>query len=86
VVSSGTNYNNKDYTGELWDELEVLLQVQEDDLIEQDEAAPTAVPGPLFNTPATPIVKRPRMPMSPTLSFQCQNVIPTPVSQPLFSP
>jgi hypothetical protein len=44
------------------------------------------MPGPLFNTPATPVVKRPRTPMSPTLSFQCQNVIPTLVSRPSFSP
>jgi hypothetical protein len=25
VVSSGTNYDNENYAGELWDELEVLL-------------------------------------------------------------
>jgi hypothetical protein len=26
VVSSGTDYDNEDYAGELWDELEVVLQ------------------------------------------------------------
>jgi hypothetical protein len=49
VVSSGTDYDNEDYAGELWDELEVVLQVQEDDFVEQDEATATGVPGSLFN-------------------------------------
>jgi hypothetical protein len=86
VVSSGTDYDNEDYTGELWDELEVVLQVQEGDFIEQDETVPMGVPQPLFDTPATPIVKRPSMPMSPTLSFQHLSVIPSLVSGPSLSP
>jgi hypothetical protein len=56
MVSSGTDYNNEDYAGELWDELEVVLQVQEGDFIEQDETILTRAPGPLFDTPATPVV------------------------------
>jgi hypothetical protein len=49
LLQSGTDYDNEDYAGELWDELEVVLQVQEDDFVEQDEATATGVPGSLFN-------------------------------------
>jgi hypothetical protein len=86
VVSSGTDYDNEDYAGELWDELEVVLRAQEDDFVEQDEAAPTGAPGSLFDTPAIPVVRRPSTLTSPTLSFQHQSVIPSLVSGPSRSP
>jgi hypothetical protein len=86
VVSSGTDYDNEDYAGELWDELEVILRVQEGDFIEQDETVLMGAPRPLFDTPATPVVKRPSTPMSPTLSFQRLSVIPSLVSGPSLSP
>ena len=56
---------------ELWVAVDDLFQEQENDFIDQDEVALLGAPGPLFDTPATPIVKRLRMPMNPTLSFQC---------------
>ena len=86
VVSSSTHSYNRDYAGELWDELDVLLQAQANDLIEQDEASPTDVPGSLFDTPAAPIVKRPSMPTSPTLACKHQSGIPSLVSGPSLSP
>lgn len=49
----------EDIAGELWDELEVVFQAQEDDFVEQDEAAP---PGALIDTIATP-------PLSPMRSI-----------------
>ena len=75
--------DNEDYAGGLWDEIEVLLQAQEDDLIEQYEATPTGV---LFDTPTAPIVKRPSIPTSPTLSFQHQSAVSSLVSGPSPSP
>ena len=72
--SSDSHHDNEDYTGELWDELDVLLQVQEDDFVEQDETTPT---GMLFDTPATPVVKRPSTPTSPTLSFRPHSAVPS---------
>ena len=71
---------------ELWAAVDDLFQEQENDFIDQDEAALLGAPGPLFNTPATPIVKRLRMPMNPTLSFQCQSVVPSLISGPSLSP
>ena len=81
--SKDSHYDNEDYAGELWDELDVLLQAQEDDLIEQYEATPT---GMLFNTPTAPIAKGPSMPTSPTLSFQRQSAVSSLVSGPSLSP
>jgi hypothetical protein len=81
--SSDSHYDNEDYAGELWDELDVLLRAQEDDFIEQYETAPTGV---LFDAPATPIVKGPSTPTSPTLSFQHQSAVPSLVSGPSLSP
>ena len=63
-----------------------FFQEQEHDFIDQDEAALLGAPGPLFNTPATPVVKRLRMPMNPTLSFQRRSVVPSLISGPLLSP
>jgi len=86
VASSGTHYDNEDYAGELWNELDILLQAQEADFVEKDEAATTSAPGLIFNTPATPMFKRPSMPTSPTIVFQCQSVVPSLVSGPALSP
>ena len=86
VASTDTHYDNEDYAGELWDELDILLRAQEDDFVEQDEGAPTDVPGLLFDTPAAPVVKIPSMPTSPTISFQRQSVVPSLVFGPPLSP
>ena len=72
--------------GELWAAVDDLFQEQENDFIDQDEAALLGVPGPLFDTPATPVVKRLRMPMNPTLSFQRWSVVPSLISGPSLSP
>jgi len=86
VVSSGTHSDNEDYAGELWDELDILLRARGNDLIEQDEAGPTDVPGSLFDTPAAPIVKRSSTPTSPTLTCKRQSGIPSLVSGPSLCP
>ncbi len=83
-VASSDN-DNEDYK-ELWDELDTMFQMHEYNFIEQDETALPAVPGPLFNTPATPVVKRTTMPTSPAFSFQCQPAVPSPISSPSLSP
>ena len=81
--SSDTHYDNEDYAGDLWDELDVLLQAQEDDFVERDDSIPTSV---LFEAPAAPIVKGPSMPMSPNISFQHQSAVPGLVSGPSIPP
>ena len=84
-VASSDN-DTEDYAGELWDELDVLLRAQEDDLVEQDETALPGAPGPLFDTPATPTFKRPSTPTSPALQFQDQPIVPSLVSGLSLSP
>ena len=81
--SSDTHHENEEYAEELWDELDVLLQAQEEDFVEQYEATPT---GMLFDTPATPIVKKRSVPTSPPLSFQRQSAVPNLVSGRSLSP
>ena len=81
--SSDSNYDNEDYAGELWDELDVLLRAQEDDFVEQEEAVPT---GGLFDTPDKLIVKGPSVPTTPIPSFQRQSAVSRLVSGPSLSP
>src|SRR5258707_2615990 len=83
-VASSDN-DDEDYK-ELWDELDSMFQAHKYNFIEQDETALLAVPGPLFNTLATPVVKRTTTPMSPAFLFQCQPTVPSPISSPLLSP
>ena len=71
---------------ELWAAVDDFFQDQENDFIEQDEAALLGAPGPLFDAPATPAVKRLSMPTNPTLSFQRRSVVPSLVSGPSLSP
>ena len=78
-VASSDN-DDEDCVEELWEELDVVLRAQEDDFVEQDKSALPGLPGPLFDTPATPVVKGPSAPMSPKLSFQRQSVVPSLVS------
>ena len=61
----------EDLAGELWDELEVVLRAQEDDLVEQDEAALPGTPGPSIDTPATPPLS-PMRPIVPELKGEYQ--------------
>ncbi len=84
VASSDRDY--EDYSEELWDHLDVLLQEGEDDFFEQDETALPGMPKPLFSTPATPALKQPSTSMSPTLSFPCQSAFPSLISGPSLSP
>ena len=49
-VASSENYA-EDSAIELWDELDVMFQVQEVNFIEQDESALLGLPGPLFDIP-----------------------------------
>ncbi len=60
-----------------------VLEEQEPQFIEQDETALLVMPGPLFDTPVTPVVNRTRMPMSPKSLFQCPFIVPSLVSSPL---
>jgi hypothetical protein len=83
VVSSDSHYDNEDYAGELWDELEVLLRAQEGDFVEQYK---TVLTDALFDAPAIPIVKGPSTPMSSILSLQHHSAIPRLVSGPSQSP
>lgn len=71
---------------ELWDEIEDVLEAQESQFVEQDEVAQPGVPGTLFDTPATPVVKPPSTSMRPILSFQRQDVDPSLVSGSTLSP
>jgi hypothetical protein len=82
VASSDSHDDNEDYAGELWDEIEVLLRVQENDFVEQYE---TVLTGTLFDAPATPIVKGPSTPTSLALSFQRHSAVPRLISGPLQS-
>ena len=61
---ASSDRGTEDYAEALWDELEVVLRAQEDDLVEQDETALPGTPRPLFSTPATP----PLSPMRPIIS------------------
>jgi hypothetical protein len=85
VASSYAHYNNEEYAVELWEDLRDILQAQEDDFIEQDERT-----GLLFDTLATPVIKKPGTHTSPTISFQHLPVVPSLVSGsppfPSFSP
>jgi hypothetical protein len=87
VVSSDSHYDDEDYAGELWDELDVLLRAQEDDFVEQYK---TALMGVLFYTPATPIVDSHSATTSSTLSIQHQsgvlNLVFGPSQSPSVSP
>ena len=74
--------NGSEAQHELWDELFDVLQAQEDEFVEQDETALPVAPGRLFDTQATPVVKRPGTPMRPKLSFQRLSVVPSLVSSP----
>ena len=74
---SDEGYDDAEYAVEIWDVLSNVLQAQEDDFIEQDEAAPMGV---LFDAPATPIVKEYGTTMSPTLSFKRRSTFPSLVS------
>ena len=78
--------NDASIVEELWAAVDDLFQEQENDFIDQDEVALLGASGPLFDTPATPVVKRLRMPMNPTLSFQRRSVVPSLVSGPSLSP
>ena len=70
----------EDFAGELWDELEVILQAQEDDLVEQDEAALPGTPGPLIDTPPLspmhPIIPNLMGECQPHVSLPCPHVLP----------
>ena len=78
--------DDESYGGEVWDDIDGSFEMQEGDSVEQGETALLGVPGPLFDTPVIPVVKRPNTPTSPTLSFQCQSVVPSLVSSPSLSP
>ena len=84
MASSDRDY--KDYSGELWDQLEVHLQEGEDHSFDQDESTLPSMPGPLFSTPWIPTVKQPSTSMSQTLTFPCQSAFPIFISGPLLSP
>ena len=97
-VASSDN-DNEDHAGELWDELDAKFREEEDEFIELDATfrqqevnfveqneSLLGAPGHLFDTPATPEVKRTSMPMSPTFSFQRQSAVPSPVSGQSLSP
>ena len=96
---ASSDKDNEDHTGELWDELDAKFREEEDDFVELDatfreqevnfverDESLLGAPGPLFDTPATPTVKRISMPMSPTFSFQHQSAVPSPVSSHSTSP
>ena len=71
---------------DLWAAVDGLIEEQENDFFAQDEAALLGAPGPLLDTPATPVVKRSSTQMNPTLSFPRQSVVPSLVSVPSLSP
>lgn len=79
---ASTHSDNEDCVTELWDEIDVLFQAQEDDFVEEDEALPS---GTLVDAPATLTVKGPSTPMSPTLLLQPQPALPGFVSNPPLS-
>ena len=81
-VASSDNDNEEDIQ-ELWDVLCDILEEQERQFVEQDETALPVVPGPLFDTPVTPVVNGTRTPMSPKSLFQRPFVVPSLVSSPL---
>ena len=68
MSSSSSDNENEDYAEALWDELDAALQAQEDDFFAQDEPTLQGMPGPLFDTPATP--PRPLSPMGPIIPGQ----------------
>jgi len=86
VASSGGHNDNDDYAGEAWVELDNHFQGEDKNFIEQDELDLTGEPGLLLDTPATPAAERPSTPMSPTVSFRCQPVVPSLVSGSPLSP
>lgn len=81
--SSDMDYDNEDYAGALWEELNDLFEAQEGDFIEQDDADRMSM---LFDTPATPIAKGSITTMSPTLSFKQQSTFPSLISARSLSP
>jgi len=94
VASSGTNHDNEDnedfaghdnekFEEEEWVEIVDMFQEQEEAFVEQDERAQIGL---LFDTPATPAVKRPSTPKSPTISLQRQSAVPSPMSGSPHSP
>ena len=58
--TSSDNDGSEVHAQELWDELLDVLQAQQDEFVEQDETALPVAPGPLFDTPATHVVKTQR--------------------------
>jgi len=91
VASSGTNHDDEDFAGhdndefagEEWVEIVDMFQTQEEDFVEQDERAQSGL---LFDTPATPAVKRPSTPKSPTISLRPQSAVSSPVCGSPHSP
>ena len=84
VASSDRDY--EDYAGEVLEQLEGHFREEEDHLFDQDESALPGMPGLLFSTPATPAVKQPSTPMSPTLAFTRQSAFPSLISGHSLSP